>query len=119
MEITTLQEERGIGNAEAIAAIQTVCPKYNKATHSMVTNRKEYGVRLTLEALKALKKAYPTEEEKRINRALERDKARFPIAARDETGEWDHYICPVCGATIYEIDRFCSSCGQKLAWENV
>lgn len=113
MDIKKFQEERGIGNAEAIEAIRTVFPKYSKAVHSMVGNAPMYGVALAPKAVKVLKAAYPTEQEQRVIAALHRMEP-MPI---DMSAGSPH--CPVCGVGVVPGHKFCPECGQRIGGENV
>ena len=117
MDIKKFQEERGIGNTQAIEAIRAVFPKYSKAVHSMVSNAPMYGVALAPKAVKVLKAAYPTEQELQIKAALERMTAQPVKTDYDEDAQEAYTVCPVCGERVAYQQKCCAACGQRLGWE--
>lgn len=62
-----------------------------------------------------------TEEDYRtLLKAIEREKAKKPMKAIDESGI-KYTACPLCGAVVQSDGfsfNYCPDCGQKLDWRN-
>lgn len=47
------------------------------------------------------------------------NKSKTPLSVINiEVDKFKHGICPICNHTVWDSDRKCKNCGQKIKWDN-